>query len=174
MKRVLIAVACISISSIPVLAKNRAATAKPALDDQQFVNYAAQTDMTEANIGQLAQNDGLSGPVKEYAKSLISDRTSDYRLLSDAARQASLTVPAAIDAAQNKEVIGPFQSLKGAAFDHRYVKEIVNRDTDAVDVFKHEAADAKNPALKSYATQALPSLEKRLADARGLLKTKTS
>jgi hypothetical protein len=28
---------------------------KPAMSDQNFINFAAQTDMVEANLGQLAQ-----------------------------------------------------------------------------------------------------------------------
>jgi putative membrane protein len=173
MKHVLSAVLCISICTIPSFAKSRT-EAKPPMNDQEFVNFAAQTDMTQANVAQLAQADAHSQPVKDYAKSLISDRTSDYHQLSDAAHQASLIVPGAIDAEHNKAVIGPFRSLKGDAFDHRYVREIVNRDTNAVAVFKHEAAEGKNPALKSYAGQALPTLEKRLSDAKSLLKAKTS
>jgi putative membrane protein len=172
MKHVLIAVAFISLSSIPSLAKSKA-EAKAPMSDQQFVNFAAQTDMTETNIAQLAQTDGRAQPVKDYAKSLISDRTGDYHELFDAARTASLTVPDAIDAQHNKEDIGPIQNPKGSAFDHRYIQEIVDWDASAVTVFKHEANDGKNRALKTYAERALPTLEKRLADAKSLLKSKT-
>lgn len=173
MKHVVIVVACISLCSIPSLAKSRTAS-KVQMSDQQFVDFVAQIDMAETNIAQLAQTDGRSQPVKDYAKSLISDRTSDYHDLFGAAHTASLTVPAAIDSEDNKEVIGPMQNLKGDAFDHRYVQETIDRDASAVTVFKHEMADAKNPALKTYAERALPTLEKRLADAKSLLKAKTS
>jgi putative membrane protein len=44
--------------------------------------------------------------------------------------------------------------------------------TKAIAVYKKEAADAQNPALKSYAEQALPVLEKHLEDAKGLEKAK--
>jgi putative membrane protein len=54
MKRILSAVCCIALGSIPALAQSKA-PGGPAITDQQFVDFAAQTDMVEANLGQLAQ-----------------------------------------------------------------------------------------------------------------------
>ncbi len=69
-------------------------------------------------------------------------------------------------------MIDPFQKLKGAAFDHKYVQEMVAGHTKAIAIYKKEAADAQNPALKSYAEQTLPTLEKHLDGAKSLLKAK--
>jgi putative membrane protein len=62
--------------------------------------------------------------------------------------------------------------LNGAAFDHRYVHEMIAGHTKAIAVYKKEAADAQNAALKSYAEQALPTLQKHLDDAKALEKAK--
>ena len=66
MKRILSAVCCIALCSMPALAKEKAATG-PVMSDQQFVDFAAQTDMVEANLGQLAESVASSQPVKDYA-----------------------------------------------------------------------------------------------------------
>ena len=81
-------------------------------------------------------------------------------------------MPNAIDAEHNKAMIDPFQKLNGAAFDRRYVHEMIAGHTKAIAVYKKEAADAQNPALKSYAEQALPTLQKHLDDAKALEKAK--
>jgi putative membrane protein len=172
MKRILSAVCCIALSSISMLAHSKAAEA-PAMTDQQFVDFAAQTDMVEANLGQLAQTVSSSQPVKDYGQMLVSDHTSDFSHLNDVARQANFTVPNAIDAEHNKMMIDPFQKLNGAAFDHRFIPAMVAGHTKAIAVYKKEAADAQNPALKSYAEQALPVLEKHLDGAKALEKSKT-
>jgi putative membrane protein len=172
MKPILSAVCCIALCSIPALAQKKAA-AKPAMSDQQFVDFAGQTDMVEANLGQLAQTVASSQPVKDYAQMLVTDHTSDIHQLYDAAQQANLTVPSAIDTEHDKTMIDPLQKLKGAAFDRRYVADMVAGHTKAIAVYKKEAADAQNPALKSYAEQALPTLEKHLAGAKDLQKAKT-
>jgi len=143
------------------------------MTDQQFVDFAAQTDMVEANLGQLAQNVAAKQDVKDYGQMLVTDHTKDYHDLYAAAQQASLTVPNSIDAEHNKAMIDPFQKLKGAAFDHRYLEEMVQGHTKAIAIYKKEAADAQNAALKSYAQAAIPVLQKHLDDAKALLAGKT-
>ena len=171
MKRIFVAACCLALSTVPMLAQNKAAE-KGGMTDQQFLDFAAQTDMVEANLGQLAATVAASQPVKDYATMLVSDHNKDYGQLSDIAKQASLTLPSAIDAEHNKMMIDPFQKLKGAAFDHHYAQERVAGHTKAIAMYKKEAADGQNPALKSYAEQALPVLEKHLSDAKDLSKAK--
>lgn len=142
------------------------------MTDQEFVDFAAQTDMVEANLGQLADSVASSQSVKDYAQMIVADHTKDYGQLSDVAHQASLNMPSAIDAKHNKMMIDPFQKLKGSAFDHRYAAEMVAGHTKAIATYKKEAADAQNPALKSYAEQVLPVLQKHLEDAKSLGKSK--
>jgi putative membrane protein len=170
MKRILSALCCVALCSMPALAKEKAAAA--AMTDQQFVDFAAQTDMVEANLGQLAGSAADAQPVKDYAQMLVTDHTNDFHQLYDIAHQANLNMPMAIDAEHNKAMIDPFQKLKGAAFDHRYVHEMIAGHTKAIAVYKKEAADAQNPALKSYAEQVLPTLQKHLDGAKALEKAK--
>jgi putative membrane protein len=172
MNRILTAVCCLSLCSIPAFAKEKAAGGHE-MTDQQFLDFAAQTDMVEANLGQLAQTQGDAQPVKDYAQGLVTDHTSDYHQLSDIAHQANLNLPGSIDEENNKSMVGPFQKLKGAAFDHRYIADMVEGHTKALAIYKKEAADAQNPALKSYAEQTLPTLQKHLDAAKELAKAKT-
>ena len=167
MKRVLSMVCCIALCSLPALAQKGA-----GMTDQQFVDFAAQTDMVEANLGQLADSAASSDQVKSYAQMLVTDHTNDYHNLWDVAHKADLKVPDAIDKAHNKAMIDPFQKLKGKNFDHRYATEMVAGHTKAIAIYKKEAADAKDPGLKSYAEQTLPTLQKHLDDAKALEKAK--
>jgi putative membrane protein len=169
MKRILSGVCCLTLCALPAFAKK---TAGPAMSDQQFVDFAAQTDMVEANLGQLAASTAAKQDVKDYGQMLVTDHTRDYGQLSAAAQQASLTVPNAIDSAHNKAMIDPFQKLQGAAFDHKYIQEMIAGHTRAIAIYKKEAAGAQNPGLQSYAQTALPVLEKHLDGARALEKAK--
>jgi putative membrane protein len=171
MKHILSAVCCIALCSMPALAQEKAARGT-GMSDQQFVDFAAQTDMVEANVGQLAQSVASSQPVKDYGQMLVTDHTNDFHQLYGVAHQANLNVPEAIDAEHNKAMIDPFQKLKGDAFDQRYIHEMVAGHTKAIAIYKKEAADAQNPDLKSYAEQALPVLQKHLDGAKALEKAK--
>lgn len=164
MKRILSAVCCVALCSLSAVAQK--------MTDQQFIDLAAQTDMVEANLGQLAESVAAAQGVKDYGQMLATDHTQDYGQLSSAAQQSSLTVPNAIDAAHNKTMIDPFQKLKGAAFDHKYVQEMIAGHTKAIAIYKKEAADAQNAAIKTYAQTALPVLQKHLDGAKALQKSK--
>lgn len=164
------AVCCLSVS-IAINAQPKEG-GKAGMTDQQFVNFAAQTDMIEANLGQLAQDAAERQDVKDYGKMLATDHTNDFQQLTAAAQQANLTVPNAIDEEHNKAIIGPYQKLKGAAFDHKYIADMIAGHTKAIEIYKKEAADAENPAIKAYAQMALPVLQKHLDGATTLEKNK--
>lgn len=172
MKRIVSGVCCVALCCLPALAQSKAAKAAGAtMSDQQFVDFAAQTDMVEANLGQLAGSVSDSQPVKDYAQTLVTDHTTDFGQLSAAAQQASLTVPNAIDSEHNKTMIDPMEKLKGAAFDRAYIHDMIAGHTKAIAIYKKEADDAQNQALKSYAEKALPVLQKHLDGAKALEKS---
>jgi putative membrane protein len=173
MKHLLAAVCCLSLVALPALAQKEKKGAGAPMTDQQFVDFAAQTDMMEANLGQLASTEATAQPVKDYAQMLVTDHTADYKQLADVAKQANLNIPTAIDDEHNK-LIGPFYKLKGAAFDKKYETDMVAGHTKAIEIYKKEANDAQNPALKSYASQALTVLQKHEDGARDLEKNKAA
>lgn len=162
MKRILSAVCCVAFCALPALAQ------KSAMSDQKFVDFAAQTDMVEANLGQLADSSASSQQVKDYAQMLVTDHTNDFHQLYDIANQANLTMPTAIDTTNSKTMIAPFQKVKGDAFDKKYIQGMIAGHTKAIAIYKKEAADAQNPALKAYAQQTLPALQKHLDGAKAL------
>lgn len=172
MNRFLSTLCCLALCSAPALAQKKAAGAAP-MTDQQFVDFAAQTDMVEANLGQLAQNVAASQPVKDYGQMLVTDHTADYKKLQNLASQANVNVPTAIDAPHNKTMITPFQKLKGKQFDTRYIHEMVAGHTKAIAVYKKEVDDATDPTIKSYAQDAIPVLQKHLDDAKDIEHGKT-
>lgn len=80
-------------------------------------------------------------------------------------------MPTAIDAENNKTMIGPYHKLKGAAFDKRYIGDMVTGHRKAIAVYEEEVKTASSPELKEYATEALTVLHKHL-DGAMTLKTK--
>jgi putative membrane protein len=141
-----------------------------ASNDQEFVDFAAQTDMMEAHLGQMAADQASAQGVKDYAQMLVTDHTNDYQQLSQAAGKAGDNVPKGLDAKHNT-MIAPFEKLKGKAFDRRYIQEMVMGHTQAIARYKREADNGQNADIKAYASQALPTLQKHLDGAKALQKT---
>lgn len=164
MKLTLSTIFCLVLCSIPALAQKT----KAPMSDQKFLDTAAQTDMVEANLGQYAEDTSASPSVKQYGQMLVHDHTQDYQALQALAQQANLTVPTAIDAEHNKAMIGPLHALKGKAFDRKYIQDMVAGHTAAIALYKKEAQDATNPAVRSYAEETLPTLQKHLDNAKAI------
>jgi len=170
MKTILSVVVCCALWQLAALAQ---AGAGGSMTDQDFVNLAAQTDMTEAHLGQLAQAQGESQAVKDLGQMLATDHTADYSQLGTIAMKAGLTVPKSVDA-KHVKMIAPFEKLKGKMFDRRYAQTMVKGHQEAIAAYKKEASDGQNSDIKAYAQQTLPTLEKHLKAAQDAEKAKTA
>ena len=168
MKKMMIAVFGCAALSFPAPAQN---TGSAATSDQAFVDMAAQTDMTEAHLGQMAADQAQSQGVKDYAQMLVTDHTADYTKLSAVAGKAGLTVPKGLDA-KHEKMAASFAKLHGKAFDQKYIHEMVAGHEAAIAAYNKESRDGQNADLKGYATETLPTLEKHEAGAKALMKAK--
>ena len=157
-----------TVASTAVFAQN---TGSAATSDQSFVDLVAQTDMTEAHLGQLAADQATAPAVKDYAQMLVTDHTADYKQIGMVATKAGLTVPKGLDA-EHEKAIALFEKLKGAAFDKKYVHTMVAGHETAIAAYNKESRDGQNADLKAYATAALPTLEKHESGAKDLMKMK--
>jgi putative membrane protein len=166
-KTILIGLSCCTLGGVLLLAQ----TSTAPKSDQDFLNMAAQTDMTEAHLGQLAADQAAAQEVKDFAQMLVTDHTNDYQQLGMLASKTGNTIPKGLDAKQDK-MIAPFEKLKGAAFDRRFAHEMVAGHTKAIAEYKREAQEGQNPDIKAYASQTLPTLQKHLEAAQGLEKRK--
>jgi putative membrane protein len=159
-----------SCALLPALSAAKAEH-KGTMSDQEFVDFAAQTDMMEAHLGQMTQDQAGAQGVKDYGQMLTTDHTSDYNQLTAVAGKANLNVPKGLDS-KHDAMIAPLEKLHGMAFDRRFEHEMVMGHEAALAVYKRESNDAQNPDIKTYAAQVIPTLEKHLSDAKALEKTK--
>lgn len=168
MKKLLSVVSCFALCCLAASAQKEHAKGAP-MTDQQFIDMAAQTDMLEAHLGQMAADQAAGQGVKDYANMLVTDHTGDYQQLTALAAKDGFTLPKGLDAAHNK-MIAPFEKLKGAAFDSRYVQTMIAGHTEAIGVYTKESTDAQNADVKAYASATLPTLNKHLDGAKALSK----
>jgi putative membrane protein len=158
-----------SVLSMSLLAQGAEST---ATSDQAFIDMAAQTDMTEAHLGQMAADQAGAQDVKDFAQMLVTDHTADYKQLTAIATKAGLTVPKGLDAKQMK-MIAPFEKLHGKAFDRLFARDMVAGHEAAIAAYNKEARDGQNADVKGYASQTIPTLEKHKTAAQALGKAKS-
>jgi putative membrane protein len=129
--------------------------------DKQFLVTVAETDMTDAHKGQMAESRAARDDVKDLGKTLSTDCTHSYEELTELAAKAGVAIPKGINVAKihSVEQLG---HVKGARFDTLYTKDQITAQRKTVAIFKREAAHGRDADLKAWASKMLPVVEKHL------------
>jgi len=164
--------------SIAAFAQNAyqgtAAPAKPrpaGSPDTQFATRAAEGNLAEVALGQLATQKAQSDDVKKFAQRMVDDHQKAQQDLEGVASKNNLTLPKTVNAQQKAEQ-QRLNKLSGAAFDRAYVQMMVRDHAKDVAEFKKEANDtAANSDLRDYAKRTYPTLDEHLTDAKSINQT---
>lgn len=139
--------------------------ARTSVSDAQFAKKAAQGDMTEVKLGQLAQDKGTADSVKKFGQRMVEDHSEAGNELKRAAGQENIALPNAISA-KDRAVYDSLSKLSGAAFDRAYARDMVRDHEEDIAEFNKEASSGQNPTIKDFASQTLPTLEDHLKQAK--------
>ncbi|WGV24342.1 DUF4142 domain-containing protein [Halotia branconii] len=141
--------------------------------DKQFMNEAAQDGLAEVQLGQLASERGTSDTVKQFGQRMVQDHTQVNNQLKQLATQKGVTLPTTIGTT-NQQVEQRLSKLSGANFDREYMNEMVQAHQKDVSAFQNEAQQGQDADLKALVTQALPTLQEHLQQARSIVNPGTS
>jgi len=133
--------------------------------DQTFVKKAAEGGMAEVELGNLAKDKASSSEVKQFAQRMVDDHTKANEQLKSIASEKGVTLPTSLDA-KDEATKDRLSKLSGDQFDRAYMNDMVKDHTKDVSEFKKESTAAKDPDIKSFASQTLPTLEDHLKEAR--------
>ncbi len=132
----------------------------PSASDKMFIIKAAKGGNDEIGLSKLALTRASNPNIKAYAKKMIKDHMAIASELKPIAMKLGVTPPATMDAMgmAAKRKLAP---LSGAAFDKGYVNAMVTGHAAADKVFKM-GTTVKNDALRSFASDNLPTVEDHL------------
>jgi putative membrane protein len=125
--------------------------------DEEFAKDAASGGLKEVELGKLAQQHAQSQRVKNFAAMMVKDHSKANQELKTIASGKNIMLPEAMENSDNK-VVNDLQNEKGADFDRKYIKEMVDDHEKDVDEFKKQAENGTDPELKAFATKVLPVL----------------
>lgn len=138
--------------------------------DRQFLSDAAHSGALEIEGSKLALEKSGNQEVKAFAQQMIDDHTKVSQELATLAKSKGYeppTEPSLMQKAKLKAL-----GMRDDSFDEAYVNEIgVTAHEDAVELFQKASQEAKDPEVKQFATEKLPSLQKHLEHARTLQQT---
>jgi putative membrane protein len=133
--------------------------------DTTFVQKAAQGGIAEVALGQLAAQKASSEDVKKFGQKMVDDHSKTNDELKQLAAQEHIDLPQQMTT-KDKATKVRLEKLSGARFDRVYMYNIVKDHEKDVAEFERESQMAKDPALKGFAQQTLPTLREHLLEAQ--------
>lgn len=159
-------VAGLALASSGAMAQiKNAPTGTMAKADQNFMNDAVQGDLSEINMGKLAQQKGQSQGVKQFGQMLEQDHSQNLQKAKQTAEQLGLTTPSEPNNKQTT-MYDHLSQMSGAQFDSEFAQDMVNDHKQDLGKFQKEAK-SKGP-LGDFAQQTIPTLQKHLQTAESL------
>jgi putative membrane protein len=117
-------------------------------NDKRFLAMAAQSDVNEIKLSELAEHKATNPAVKSFAQKMVTDHTSMTASMKPFADSWGLNPPAGPDSDHQTEW-DRLNGLTGADFDKEYMSQMVNDHTKALDAFTAEAKDTKDAKFKA-------------------------
>lgn len=170
-RSILTCVTCTALLCLPALAARRHAHARPAkaFNAQDFINSAAQADMLQAHIAQMANSHSRMQALRQLAIQIMDQKTDDYRKVTMAASKLGLQVPKAIDSEGNR-TIAKVDKLKYQPFNTAFVKEQLHAAEQEIKLYEDASKQATNPELKKFVDTQLQDLKLHYEETKDYIK----
>jgi putative membrane protein len=131
----------------------------PDTTARHFLIVASIGNLQEVSAGRLAEQMGHRSDVRSFGKMMVDDHSQAQQKLLQLAKRKGINIPpmAAND-------IQADLKLKNAndTFDNVYVHAMVAGHRNTIQTFETYAATGKDPDVKAFAKQTLPTLKAHL------------
>jgi putative membrane protein len=132
--------------------------------DAKFLVNAAEINLEEIKLGQLAQQKGIIADVKELGRMMEEAHTKAMAETDTLAKKMLITIPAS-PTENALEAYKKLNNKSGTAFDKAYCDMMVNGHKDAISLFEKASTDLNNAGIKQWAAGILPGLRSHLDHA---------
>ena len=130
----------------------------PDTTAKHFLIVASIGNLQEISAGQQAVQKARRPEVRDFAQLMIKDHGQAEQQLLKLAKGRGINLPAAATGG-----IKPDLLLAGAAnFDSAYVRAMSSGHGNTVQIFENYATTGKDPAVRAWAQQMLPTLKMHL------------
>jgi len=132
----------------------------PNTADRKFVKAAAQSEMANVKLGELAGKNSASDSVKHFGKTIVDDHFRFNDELKRRAGRTGITLPTDLST-KRKAVIAKLEKLHGAAFDTAYLRDMQAEHSDQYMRFYMEMLKGHSLTIRAFAAINLDVIEKR-------------
>jgi len=138
--------------------------------DKHFIMKAARASTNEVALSQLADSRASNPEVKPFAQMMITDHNQANSDLKALALSKGIDISRPVDEGK-MDNISSLSPKSGADFDKAFAKLMVSAHKGAVNLFKEEVANGKDPDVVAFAKKYVDTLSMHLEHATALEKT---
>jgi putative membrane protein len=136
--------------------------------DEQFIRSAAESSMSQVDLGKMAEQKAQNTEVKKFAQLMVEEHSKISEQLKQMGMSEGINLPTSVsrqDAAMHRQLA----SSSGPAFEKSYARQVMAELEKQTAEFKRGASTAIKPSLKEFAERTLPTLESELQQAKQVM-----
>jgi predicted outer membrane protein len=156
LKRLGLLAALVLVGLAPAAAAQ--AAAQPSEQDTQYLQALHQVNLTEIELGNLAQEKGENQQVKDLGAQFVTDHTQLDQTVQSTAQQLNVQLPDAPTADQ-QQIIDRLSKLSGTEFDREWVTVELASHVQAIQATQTEISQGSEQSVVQLAQNALPVLQ---------------
>jgi putative membrane protein len=137
---------CLMLGCVAMLIPNKANAQSD--DDKKFLATAAQGDVNEIKLSELAEQKATNPAVKAFAEKMVKEHKELSESMKPFASSWGLNAPTGIDDDHQKEW-NKLNGMSGNDFDKEYMDQMKSDHTKALDAFTSEAKDTKDAKFRA-------------------------
>jgi putative membrane protein len=135
--------------------------------DRDFVKQVSGAHMAAIRMGQLAMERGYSAEVRDMGREMVDTHTElDSKLRRDVLIHNDVELPIAKMTDAQSARYQTLAALRGPAFDQGYLQAVLDLQNETLQAFNHEALDGRDPDIRDFANDSLPTLNDRIRTVR--------
>jgi putative membrane protein len=137
------------------------------IGQNSFYTEAAQSNMAEIELSQMALQKSNNEEIKQFAQRMIDDHTKANEELQELAANKGVTLPSEPDEDQ-KETAEELSELSDEDFDEEYMDVQVSDHETVIGFFEIEADEGSDADVIAFASKTLPKLRAHLEMAESI------
>lgn len=157
----------VGTGTIAIAQDSSATNSNFSAKDKMYLKDAAQSDMAEMNMAQLALQKSSNDDIKAYANQMMTDHKTTSDAAKPVAEKAGVPMPADVNPMQ-KAQYNKLQGLSGTQFDRAYAKDNVLDHKTILKKGKAEAASTQNSDMKTLTSMQEPIITDHTQKAEAL------
>lgn len=133
--------------------------------DRTFMKMAAQGNIAEIKISELALKKSQNEAVRKVADEIIREHSAAQKQLKQVAAQKGVSLPSDTDP-MHKAMYSKLAKLSGAAFDRQYIAGQIKDHDKTIQLFQRQLKGGRDASVNDFAARTLPAITKHAEHIR--------